>query len=134
MCIRDREGTASKKTTSTKEEKAPAADLFAAPAATSTLDAAKEAMGKKVAQDDLKLVEGIGPKIEELFHNAGIKTWAELAVADPAKLKEILAEGGDRFKMHDPTTWPAQADMMNKGQWSELKKYQDELDGGRTAD
>lgn len=108
----------------------PAADLFGT---ASPLDGAKEAMGKKVTQDDLKLVEGIGPKIEELFHNAGIKTWADLAAANADNLKEILAAGGDKYKMHDPTTWPAQADMMQKGQWIELKKYQDELDGGRAA-
>jgi len=32
-------------------------------------DAAKAAFGKKIKQDDLKIVEGIGPKIEGLFHN-----------------------------------------------------------------
>ena len=41
-------------------------------------DAAKKAMGKTIKQDDLKVVEGIGPKIEQMFHDAGIKTWKAL--------------------------------------------------------
>ena len=35
-------------------------------------------------KDDLKKVEGIGPKIEGLLNAAGIYTWAQLAAADPA--------------------------------------------------
>ncbi|MEJ6796117.1 MAG: 50S ribosomal protein L21, partial [Flavobacteriales bacterium] len=28
-------------------------------------------------------------------------------------------------------TWPAQAKMAAEGKWDELKKWQDELDGGK---
>jgi predicted flap endonuclease-1-like 5' DNA nuclease len=31
--------------------------------------------------DDLKKIEGIGPKLEEVFNEAGINTYAELASA-----------------------------------------------------
>ena len=86
--------------------------------------------GKKIAADDLKLVEGIGPKIEELFHAAGLKTWASVAATHPDKLKEILVAAGERFQMHNPATWPEQCQMMVDDKWSELKKYQDFLDGG----
>lgn len=86
---------------------------------------------KKVKQDDLKIIEGIGPKIEELFHNAGITTWAALAAADPAQLKEILNDAGSRFQMHDPSTWPQQAALANAGAWDELQTLQDNLKGGR---
>jgi large subunit ribosomal protein L27 len=87
--------------------------------------------GKKVKQDDLKLVEGIGPKIEELMHAAGITSWAELAAAPLEKLEAILDEAGPRFRIHDPATWSKQAEMANAGQWAELETYQDELKGGR---
>jgi predicted flap endonuclease-1-like 5' DNA nuclease len=87
--------------------------------------------GAKIVADDLKLVEGIGPKIEELFHAAGYKTWASVAAAEPAKLKEILEAGGERFKIHDPSTWPKQCELMVEDKWAELKKYQDFLDGGK---
>jgi predicted flap endonuclease-1-like 5' DNA nuclease len=86
--------------------------------------------GAKIIQDDLKLVEGIGPKIEELFHKAGYKTWASVAKEKPAKLKEILVAAGERFQMHNPGTWPKQCQMMVDDRWAELKDYQETLDGG----
>ncbi len=87
--------------------------------------------GKKVAKDDLKLVEGIGPKIEELLHNAGIKTWEELAATDPEKIKAILDEAGPNYRIHDPATWPKQAGLAAEGKWEELEALMDELSGGR---
>ncbi len=87
--------------------------------------------GKKIVGDDLKLVEGIGPKIEELFHAAGYKTWASVAAEKPANLKEILVAAGERFQMHDPGTWPKQCQMMVDNKWAELKTYQEKLDGGK---
>jgi predicted flap endonuclease-1-like 5' DNA nuclease len=87
--------------------------------------------GKQITADDLKLVEGIGPKIEELFHKAGLKTWASVAASKPEKLKEILVGGGERFQMHDPGTWPKQCKMMVDDQWAELKTLQEKLSGGK---
>lgn len=87
--------------------------------------------GSRITADDLKLVEGIGPKIEELFHSAGLKTWLDVANSTPERLKEILVAGGERFQMHDPATWPEQCRMMVNDEWEALKKFQDELDGGR---
>lgn len=87
--------------------------------------------GKKIKQDDLKLVEGIGPKIEGLLNDAGINTWADLATAPEEKVQAILDEAGPRYRMHDPATWAKQAKMANEGQWEELEAYQDRLDGGR---
>ena len=81
--------------------------------------------------DDLKKVEGIGPKIEELFHNAGIMTFTDLAEADPAALKEILNAAGSRYQMHDPTTWPMQAGLAAAGEWDKLKVWQDNAKGGK---
>ena len=87
--------------------------------------------GSKIIADDLKLVEGIGPKIEELFHAAGLKTWAAVAKSNPATLKEILVAAGERYQMHDPGTWPKQCQMMVDDKWAELKTYQEKLDGGK---
>jgi predicted flap endonuclease-1-like 5' DNA nuclease len=86
--------------------------------------------GAKIVENDLKLVEGIGPKIEELFHAAGYKTWASVAAAEPDALKAILEAAGERFKMHNPATWPRQCQLMVDEEWGELKKYQEFLDGG----
>ncbi len=97
-------------------------------------DAAKAALGKKIKQDDLTMIEGIGPKISELFINAGITTWAALGTTEVERCKEILAEAGDRYKMHDPETWPRQAKLAADGQWQELADWQDKLDGGREVE
>ncbi len=90
--------------------------------------------GKKYKQNDLKIVEGIGPKIEELLNNGGINTWEELANADVEAMKQILADAGNRYKMHDPTTWPSQSRLVADGKWDELKALQDRLDGGVDKD
>lgn len=87
--------------------------------------------GKKIKQDDLKVIEGIGPKIEELLHNAGIKTWADLAAAATETVQAVLDEAGPRYRMHDPATWAKQAALAAAAQWAELEAYQDQLQGGR---
>ncbi|MFM7153401.1 MAG: 50S ribosomal protein L27 [Bacteroidota bacterium] len=81
--------------------------------------------------DDLKIIEGVGPKIETLLKDGGISTWAELAVAPVDRLKEILDAAGPRYQIHDPSTWPAQARFAAEGKWEELKDYQEMLMGGR---
>lgn len=81
--------------------------------------------------DDLKRIEGIGPKIEQLFNQAGITTFDGLAKAKKATLQQILEAAGPRFKMHDPATWTNQAKLAAKGDWEKLAKLQDELKGGK---
>ena len=84
--------------------------------------------------DDLTKIEGIGPKIAEILTNNGIATWSQLAEAEVDKLKEILEAAGARFKSHDPTTWPQQAQLAATDKWDELKELQDRLDGGREVE
>ncbi|WP_336068532.1 50S ribosomal protein L21 [Mesoflavibacter sp. CH_XMU1404-2] len=86
--------------------------------------AAKKSTGKA---DDLKKIEGIGPKIAETLVEAGIATYADLAKAKPAKISEIIE--GVRGN-HVPDTWPKQAQLAADGKWDELKELQDKLDGG----
>ena len=84
-----------------------------------------------IAADDLKKIEGIGPKIEELFHNAGIMTFAQLSETSVETMEAILTEAGPRFSTHNPGTWAQQAGLAAAGKWEELKAWQDELDGGK---
>ncbi len=86
---------------------------------------------KQYAQDDLKAVEGIGPKIAELLTNNGISTWNELADTSQDKLQSILNSAGDRYKLADPRTWPSQAKLAAEGKWDELEAYQESLNGGK---
>ncbi|MEE3999967.1 hypothetical protein V1T75_06415 [Tenacibaculum sp. FZY0031] len=91
----------------------------------------KKVFGKKIKENDLKIVEGIGPKIEELFHNFSINTWKLLSETSIEKCQEVLKSGGDRYRVHKPNTWPKQAKLAYEGKWQELKDWQKNLDGGK---
>lgn len=92
----------------------------------------KPKKAKKPAEgDDLKLIEGVGPKIADLLINAGIVTFADLAATPAEKVSEILSEAGSRFAAHNPATWAEQAELARDGKWDELKELQDKLNGGR---
>ncbi len=93
--------------------------------------AAKTAGIKVKGADDLVIVEGIGPKIADLLKTAGISDFAALAAAKPDAIRDILKKGGGRFATADPTTWPNQAALARDNKWADLKKLQDELDGGK---
>ena len=77
--------------------------------------------------DDLKKVEGIGPKIASTLNEAGIMTFEDLSKTAPAKIAEIIK---DVRGNHVPDTWPKQAQMAHEGKWDELNEWQDKLDGG----
>lgn len=112
---------------------ASAAKSFVAdvPAAVFDSTLAANILGKKIKQDDLKIVEGIGPKIEALFNEAGIKTWYDLSEASTEKLQSILDAGGENYAIHNPSTWPKQALFAYQGKWQELKEWQENLLGGK---
>src|SRR5690606_25153110 len=93
--------------------------------------AAKAALGKTIKRDDLKIVEGIGPKIQQLFNSYNIKTWKDLSETAVAKCQEILDSGGAPYKIHDPASWPRQAKMAYEGKWKDLHKWQEEHKRGK---
>ncbi|MBN1791623.1 MAG: hypothetical protein JW830_14075 [Bacteroidales bacterium] len=94
--------------------------------------AAREAFNIKIEENDLKIVEGIGEKIDTILKKNGIATWYQLSQTHPDKITEILlADGGPNYKIHDPGTWPAQALLAHEGKWKQLKDYQDQLNGGK---
>ena len=91
---------------------------------------AKSVFKRKITEDDLKIVEGIGPKIEGLFHNAGIKTWKALSETTVEKCRQILDNAGPRYRIHKPKTWPKQCELAYQGKWNELKEWQGKMLGG----
>jgi len=80
--------------------------------------------------DDLRKIEGIGPKIAEIFNSAGISTFADLAGTSVKKLTEILTDAGSKYASKNPGTWPEQAKLAAEGNWDELKDLQEKLKGG----
>jgi predicted flap endonuclease-1-like 5' DNA nuclease/predicted nucleic acid-binding Zn-ribbon protein len=89
---------------------------------------------RRTNPDDLKQIEGIGPKIEELLNEEGIYKYEQLAATKVDTLRAILDKAGTRFKMHDPQSWSSQAELADKGEWTKLKEYQDYLVGGRVQE
>lgn len=87
-----------------------------------------------VDPDDLKKIEGIGPKIQELLNNAGIFTFAQLADADVEQIKLILADAGTRYQLADPSSWPTQARLAAAADWDGLNELQDKLSADKHAD
>lgn len=79
--------------------------------------------------DDLKIIEGIGPKISLVLQTAGVRTFADLAGADIETLKKILLEAN--LHLADPTTWPEQAALARDGKLDELRALQKNLTAGR---
>jgi predicted flap endonuclease-1-like 5' DNA nuclease len=106
--------------------------LGATAASTAVGAGAAPVIAAPTATDDLKIVEGIGPKIEKLCNDIGIWTFAGLASTSVEQLQEMLNAAGPAYKTADPGTWPRQAELAAAGAWDELKIFQDFLSGGKT--
>jgi predicted flap endonuclease-1-like 5' DNA nuclease len=81
-------------------------------------------LGRRIVQDDLKAIVGIGPAIERLCHGVGIRTWWDLARAENDTLTTMLADAGPRFGRHDPSTWSEQAKRFAEGRWDEARAFE----------
>jgi NADH-quinone oxidoreductase subunit I len=126
-----------------EEAKRKAAEAKQAAAAKKEVEAAAEnaaGVAKKAAEkpaapakaDDLKRVEGIGPKISGILQVAGITTFAQLADTDEDRIKKILEEADPKLlQLAHPASWPQQARLAATGKWDELKRYQETLKRGR---
>jgi predicted flap endonuclease-1-like 5' DNA nuclease/DNA primase large subunit len=108
------------------------AELLSLRRPTAVLDkAAATAAGFKVrGMDDLEVIEGIGPKIAELFHKAGIHMFWELEKTPVTRMQEILTAAGPHYKLANPASWAQQSGLAANNRWAELKKLQDELSAG----
>jgi len=107
---------------------------------TETEDSSSEApkmeqeASNKPDSDDLKKIEGIGPKIESLLNEEGIYTYQDIIDAGPDKIKEILLKSGPQYKVHDPSTWDEQAQLAMDEKWDDLLQMQSKLKGGKKVD
>jgi predicted flap endonuclease-1-like 5' DNA nuclease len=106
---------------------APTPELKSSDSKTKTTIVAAAAAEK----DDLTVVEGIGPKIQMLLNQYGIFTYRQLATTEVERLKEILTAAGPQLAMHDPGTWPSQANLAANDEWENLKSIQGFLKGGK---
>jgi NADH-quinone oxidoreductase subunit I len=118
-----------------EEAKRLAAEARKAPVAPKAKEKKKPAEAAPPSEpDDLKRIEGIGPKIAGVLQAAGVKTFAQLADSSADHLRQIL-QGADPnlLNLADPTSWPKQARLAATGKWEALERLQERLKGGREA-
>ncbi|MCF0075054.1 hypothetical protein LZD49_31510 [Dyadobacter sp. CY261] len=83
------------------------------------------------APDDLKIIEGIGPKIEEILNREGIHTYEQLMERSLLEIAGFLKKAGPRYQLHDPSSWPEQAALAKQQKWEELERLKVKLISGR---
>jgi len=86
------------KTTEAKEE------VVAEP-----VEAKAAAESTETKGDNLTKLNGVGPKLAEIFNGAGLTTFADVAGTSVEKFKEILEAAGSRYASKDPQPWIDQA-------------------------
>ena len=103
----------------------------APPARVIDVGAARAAGFNLKHDDDLTIIEGIGPRIDELLHQNGVASFAQLSRLGVPEILEILERGGPHFQLANPGSWARQASLASENRWAELKRLQEELISGR---
>lgn len=80
--------------------------------------------------DDLKIIEGIGPKVEQLLFENSITTFAQLADMSSEEISNILSSYGWTYAAMSTDTWPTQALLARDGKIEELETLKRLLDNG----
>jgi predicted flap endonuclease-1-like 5' DNA nuclease len=88
--------------------------------------AAREAGFNLKHADDLTVIEGIGPRIEDLLRANGIDSFAKIATLGVDDLRDILDGAGASFRFAEPSGWPQEAALASRNCWAELKRRHDE--------
>ncbi len=93
----------------------------------SSLNLARAIFGKQIMNNDLTVIEGITPKIEQLLHSHNIATWENLSKCSIHRCRQIMYTEDEELQFIDPVTWPEQARLAFQGRWIELYDWQEQL-------
>ena len=104
-----------------------AAEADAAAKAAAAADAPEAATE---TPDNLRIIEGIGPKIASALVAAGYPTYAKIAAATEDELREAVAGQGIKFAP-SASSWADQAQYLVDSDADGLEEYQDYLVGGQ---
>lgn len=69
----------------------------------------KVVIAKSDIKNDLKVIKGVGPKLEGTLNSVGITAYTQLAKITLKDLRAVLTEAGVNPKMYDLSGWKAQA-------------------------
>lgn len=78
--------------------------------------APSEGPGAPLATDNLREITGLGPKFEQLLHEAGITTFAQLHAMSREQWAAIFEQAGARYRNFDPTPWQEEARQLMQGE------------------
>jgi predicted flap endonuclease-1-like 5' DNA nuclease len=92
-----------------------------------------ETKDESTSEDDLTVIEGIGPKYRDALVAAGIDTFEKVANADVTDFV-AAAEAADMRRASSMESWAQQAEFAAKGDWDGLATFQDDLTAGRLTD
>jgi hypothetical protein len=81
-------------------------------------------------EDQLEVIEGIGPKIEAALKSAGIGTFAAVAAASETDLRAALERSGINFAP-SINTWARQAQLLVDGDLEGFENLTKQLTAGR---
>ena len=96
-------------------------------AAVVNVEAAHAAGVKLKSADDLEIIDGIGPRIAQMLNRVGVVRFDQLAAMSPGEIQPILDKGGPSFKLAAPESWPGQAALAARNQWTALKSLKEAL-------
>ncbi|HNS02918.1 MAG TPA: DUF4332 domain-containing protein [Anaerolineae bacterium] len=87
-------------------------DPSAWPANAQALLATPPPLPKAFDDSDLLQIDGVGPKTAALLVDAGITSVSQLAATPITQLQAVLDQAGPRYRIVDPTAWPAKAQAL----------------------
>jgi len=84
----------------------------------------KKTKKKQTAKkDNLKVIKGIGPVLEESLNKLGVTNYTQLASMTEENLSELLKKGGINPKRYDLPGWKIQAALAEKGDFNAVKNF-----------
>ncbi len=83
------------------------------------------------SEEDLKVIEGIGPKVENILKANHIYSYVDLATTPVSALLSLLEENPEIGQFHEPQSWPQQSLLAAQGRWVDLEALKADLHGGK---
>ncbi len=78
-------------------------------------------------EQDLTLIEGLGPVGAQALYNQGIRTFRQLAMLSPTEIKILLVAEKSSYSRYNTSTWAEQAALAAEEQWELLSNLQESL-------
>lgn len=75
---------------------------------------AKPSAAKASNKDDLTLISGVGPKVEEMLNTLGITSYADVTALSPKEITAKMEKVDIRNRRFDTSNWPKQAASLMK--------------------